>query len=249
MTRSRSTKAVLAWIGILACAGSEAMPGFAPVRPVLWAWERPEDLRFVGQEADIAILAGTVRLHGDKVAATPRLQPVLVLPTQRLIGVVHVEIDRRESIAWQDGQRGAAVRAVLALAANPRFAEVQVDFEARQSERPVLLGLLKGVRAGLPAAKRLSMTALASWCDTEQWLPGAPVDEVVPMLFRMGARGEAIRRRLADGGDFRNAVCRRSLGVAADTLPDGLPFSRRVYIFNPAPWTEAAFISIRRHLL
>jgi hypothetical protein len=47
----------------------------------------------------------------------------------------------------------------------------------------VLLDVLRAVRATLPAGRELSMTALASWYDTERWLGAAPVDEVVPMLF------------------------------------------------------------------
>jgi hypothetical protein len=65
----------------------------------------------------------------------------------------------------------------------------------------VLLDVLRAVRATLPAGRELSMTALASWCDTERWLGTAPVDEVVPMLFRMGPVGENPKRRLAEGGD------------------------------------------------
>ena len=37
---------------------------------------------------------------------------------------------------------------------------------------------------------------------------GAPVDEIVPMLFRMQLAGERLRKRLAQGHDFRNPRCR-----------------------------------------
>ena len=80
----------------------------------------------------------------------------------------------------------------------------------------MLLDLIGDVRRGLPRGKLLSMTALASWCDTEDWLEQAPVDEVVPMLFRMTVGGEALRKRLAAGGDFRNPRCRAALGIATE---------------------------------
>jgi len=215
---------------------------------VLWAWERPEDLAFAGPDVTVAILAGTVTLKGDAVLVKPRLQPARLHKAQRAAGVVHVEIDRGAALAWTNAQRARAAAAVLALLSDPRFAEAQIDFEVPDSRRTVLLDLVQDVRAGLKPDKRLSMTALASWCDTETWLDGAAADEIVPMLFRMGPNGEPLRRRLADGGDFRLTRCRSAIGIATDTLPDGLPSGRRIWLFNPAPWTKAALDASRDRL-
>ena len=52
-----------------------------------------------------------------------------------------------------------------------------------------MLDPLAEIRRALPLHTRLSMTALASWCDTESCLDDAPVDETVPMLIRMGRGG------------------------------------------------------------
>ncbi len=227
---------------------SAATPLAPSPGPVLWAWERPEDLRFAGPDVTVAVLAGTVRLSGAVVSAQPRLQPALVLPSQPIIGVVHLEIDRASPLVWTPKQRAATVSLVLGLLKNPRFGEAQIDFEVRASQRPVLLDVLTDVRAGLAGGRRLSMTALASWCDTETWIDAAPVDEIVPMIFRMGPSGEALRRRLADGGDFREPRCRNSVGVAADTPPDGLPNGRRVWMFDPRAWTAEDFASLRTRL-
>jgi len=92
------------------------------------------------------------------------------------------------------------------------------------------------------------MTALASWCNTERWLASAPVDEIVPMLFRMGPTGENLKRRLAEGGDFAARNCRNGIGVATDTPPDRLPSGRRVYIFSPRPWSPEALDEIVKEL-
>ena len=220
----------------------------APTRLVLWAWERPEDLRFAGDDVSVAVLAGTVLLSGEDAVVRPRLQPARVSPGQTVIGTVHVEIDRRRPLAWTTAQRGTVAAAILSLTGNPRFAELQVDFEVRASERGVLLDVLRDVRAGLPPGRALSMTALASWCDTERWLGAAPVDDVVPMLFRMGQGGAVLQQRLAAGGGFGDAHCGRSLGVAVDTPPMGLPSGRRIFLFDPAPWTQGDLAAIRRSL-
>jgi hypothetical protein len=98
----------------------------------------------------------------------------------------------------------------------------------------VLLDVLSATRVGLPAGRKLSMTALASWCDTERWLGIAPVKEVVPMLFRMGPVGENLKRRLAHGDDLADRNCRSSIGVAVDTPPHGLPSRTSGLYLQPA---------------
>ena len=245
---------MLAWLlgGFLVLSVGAVFGSFLyrrpPTRLVLWAWERPEDLRFAGDDVSVAVLAGTVRLSGEDAVVRPRLQPALVSAGQTVIGTVHVEIDRRRPLAWTTAQRGTAAAAILSLTDNPRFAELQVDFEVRASERGVLLDVLRDVRAGLPPGRVLSMTALASWCDTERWLGAAPVDDVVPMLFRMGPGGAVLRQRLAAGGGFADSHCGRSLGVAVDTPLMGLPAGRRIFLFDPAPWTQGDLAAIRRSL-
>ena len=136
--------------------------------------------------------------------------------------------------------------AILHYAAAIPARRVQLDFEVRTSERQVLLDVIEDLRRGLPRGTLLSMTALASWCDTEGWLERVPVDEIVPMLFRMTAGGETLRKRLAAGGDFRNPRCRAALGVAGDSPIARAPPGRRVYLFNPRGWTAAEFDEARR---
>jgi hypothetical protein len=212
--------------------------------PVIWAWERPENLQFAAGRAEVAILAGTVTLHGADVSGRPRLQPARTAPDQPLISVVHIEIDRRIPLAWTPALQAKAVETVLTLARNVPAPVVQLDCEVRASERDILMGIVRSVRQALPSGIRLSMTALASWCDTENWIEAAPVDEIVPMLFRMGPDGEALKRRLAEGGDFRIRRCRTAIGVATDTPTYGLPPNRRLYIFSPQAWTEQDFNTI-----
>jgi hypothetical protein len=245
--RWRFVAEIAAIVGALLAVAGDSVAVPSP-RIALWAWERPEDLRFVGPGFDVAVLAGSIVLSGETVTAVGRRYPALVLPGQRLVGVVHLEIDRRQPLVWSPSQREATIARALSLADNQRFAEIQIDFEVRASEHPVLLDVLRGVRAGLGARRKLSMTALASWCDTERWLASAPVAEIVPMLFRMGPSGENLKRRLAAGGDLADRNCRSSIGVATDTPPYGLPPGRRVYIFNPRPWTREALDRILKDL-
>lgn len=214
---------------------------------ILWAWERPEDLRFADPATEVAVQTGFVELSGDGVQARGRRFPLRVerAPTTAL---VHVQIDHARPLEWTPALRARTGAAILHFAAAIPARRVQIDFEARASEHQILLDVLNDVRRGLPRGTLLSMTALASWCDTEDWLGAAPVDEIVPMLFRMQQEGEALKSRLAAGGDFRNPRCRAALGIATDSSIVRAPPGRRVYLFNPRSWTAAAFEAARREV-
>jgi hypothetical protein len=231
---------LLSLLAITSCGRAPAPSTF-----VLWAWERPEDLRFAGTEAEVAVQTGFVELAGEGLQSRGRLFP-LKAAAPPATALVHVQIDRRKPLGWTPLLRARAAAAVLHHALAIPARRVQIDFEVRASERRVLLDLLGDVRRGLPSGTALSMTAIASWCDTEGWLEDAPVDEIVPMLFRMTEGGEALRKRLAAGGDFRNPRCRAALGVATDSPIGRAPPGRRVYLFNPRSWTAADFERARR---
>ncbi|HYI41989.1 MAG TPA: hypothetical protein VE053_16895 [Allosphingosinicella sp.] len=232
---------------LLLLAGSCRPAPPVPSQLILWAWERPEDLRFAGASAEIAVQTGFVELAGAGLKARGRRFP-LKSAQPPSTAVVHVQIDHEHPLEWSPLLRSRTSAAILHYAAAVPARRVQVDFEVRASERAVLLELLADVRRGLPSGTLLSMTALASWCDTEGWLERAPVDEIVPMVFRMTAGGDALRKRLAEGGDFRNPRCRAALGVATDQPIVRAPPGRRVYMFNPSSWTAKDFDQARRRI-
>ena len=223
-----------------------ADPGSPPV--VLWAWERPELLGFIDPgEVEVAVLVGTLTLDADAVAARPRQQPYELPRAARRTAVVRIENGRHPALT--PAQRRRAVAATVAWSrASPGYGALQIDFDARVSERPFYRQLLKDLRRELPAAMPISITALASWCLGDRWLEGLPIDEAVPMLFRMGLDEPAIRAALARGDDFREPLCRASYGLATDEQPPPLRPGRRLYLFHPEPWTTAAFDRFSRGL-
>jgi hypothetical protein len=219
----------------------------APSQLILWAWERPEDLRFAGARTEVAVQTGFVELSGDGLQARGRRFP-LKTAAPPATAVVHVQIDHERPLEWSRLLRARASAAILHYATAIRAPRVQIDFEVRASERAVLLDVVADLRRQLPAGTLLSMTALASWCDTEGWLERAPADEIVPMVFRMTEGGEALRKRLAADGDFRNPRCRAALGIATDSPIGRAPPGRRVYLFNPRSWTAEDFEKVRQEV-
>ena len=214
---------------------------------ILWAWERPEDLRFVPPDVEVAVQTGFIEIGGGDMVARGRGVPLRVLHPAGT-AMVHVQIDESRPVIWSPMLRSRVVAAILHFATLRPTRRVQVDFEVRASEHRILIDVLCDVRRALPANAILSMTALASWCGGERWLDAAPVDEIVPMVFRMGRSARLIKRRLADGGDFADRRCRTAIGIASDEPIARAPPGRRVYAFSPVSWTKHPFAVVRSEI-
>lgn len=207
---------------------------------MLWAWERPEDLTFLdSHKYGVAFLAQTLTLKGDEVIFNPRHQPLQVPPETKMMAVTRIESQKitGQRPALSANQRQQLVKLILRTLERGRVAAIQIDFDALVSEREFYRALLQDLRTQLPDNVPLSMTALASFCIGDRWLDELPVDEAVPMIFRMGADDRTVKNMLAGGDDFREPLCQRSYGIATDE-PVDLKFKsgRRVYVFNTRSW-------------
>ena len=214
---------------------------------ILWAWERPENFDFIDtKETGVAFLARTLHLGGDEVRVRPRLQPLRVPEGTTLVAVVRIEADKTEPPTLSSAQLEAVVSAIADLQQKRGVRGLQVDFDAVSSEREFYRSLLFELRRRLPDELSLSMTALSSWCVGDRWLDALPVDEAVPMLFRVGADEPQIRHFLEQGGEFRSPLCRTSYGLATDEIVPLRPAAaRRFYFFNTRSWTPALLRKMR----
>lgn len=206
-------------------------------RRMIWAWERPEDLRFVDPEkAGIAFLAGTIRFSEESFEVMPRRQ-TLVFPTAAYrMPVVRLERAALQAPRGTETQIRLAAETVASWCSG--FSWVQVDYDATLAERPFYRRLLEELRRRLPAGTHLSATALASWCLGDPWFPVGLVDELVPMLFEMGPDEAGIRERVAHRPDFPVHACNSAVGLlAGDDLISSFP-DRRIYLFSRALWKE-----------
>ena len=221
-------------------------------RIVLWAWERPENLKTMDPNRfAVAFLAQTLALKNDDVILNPRHQPLDVLPETKLMAVTRIESQKNsgERAALSDVQRKKAVDLILRTMRLSNVSAIQIDFDAASSERDFYRALLHDVRAKLPDNVPLAITALASFCVGDRWLSDLPVDEAVPMIFRMGADDRTIKNFLSAGEDFREPLCQKSYGIAVDE-PLDLKFKpgRRVYVFNHRSWKASDIASISERI-
>jgi hypothetical protein len=220
---------------------------------MLWAWERPEDLSFIdSHKYGVAFLAQTLTLKGDDVTFSPRHQPLQVPTGTKMMAVTRIESQKitGQSPSLSQNQRQQLVKLILQTQELGRVSAIQIDFDALVSERTFYRELLQDLRAQLPDTVPLSMTALASFCIGDRWLDNLPVDEAVPMIFRMGADDRVIRNMLSGGGDFREALCRQSYGIALDEpLEMKRDRSRRIYGFNNRSWSESSIRELQERWL
>jgi hypothetical protein len=156
------------------------------------------------------------------------------------MAVVRIETVRDAPPTLSAAQLRETVNALVDAASAKNVSALQIDFDVRESERPFYKDLLQDLRPRLPRAMPISITALASWCIYDNWIDGLPVDEAVPMLFRMGVDEARVRSYLKDGGQFRSPLCLLSRGVSTDESMNQVSTSQRTYVFNPQPWTEAS---------
>lgn len=224
----------------------------APLPPVVfWAWEKPEDLRFLNpNSAAVAFLAKTIYLSPPDPASPlksaggflvqPRLQPLRVAPETALIAVVRIETSsglpgaahttRPVAPNYSTSQLEDISSQIVELHSFPAVRAVQIDFDATTRERGFYSALLSDVRRKLPDKVPLSITALASWCIGDPWLerlPRGTIQEAVPMLFRMGPDAVNVAKFLRSANSFPVAACRGSMGVSTDET-----FSQKLLNWN-----------------
>jgi hypothetical protein len=228
---------------LVTCARGPAAPA-TPAAEIPWAWERREDLRFLGAR-EVAYLAATIGIDGQAIVWKPRMQPLRVADGTPVLPVVRIEAKHPPDV--RTVTRVADAIAQIAERVKPRY--VQIDFDATQSQRAYYALLLRALRSRLDRRTKISITALASWCSDDRWLQPLPVDEAVPMLFRMGADAPLVRERLARGEDFAEPRCRSSLGIATDEpLDHARAAGRRVYVFHTRAWDEAAWHAAQKEI-
>ena len=217
---------------------------------ILWAWERPEDLRFIDTKTfGVAYLAQTLFLQNEEIIFKPRRQPMELAPETYLIAVTRIETSKiaGKRPSFSPSQVEKLVDLVKNTLARPNVRAVQIDYDAVGSERKFYRELMMKLKNRLPDKTPLTMTALASWCTGDAWFNDFPVDEAVPMAFEMGADSDRIRSFLAAGNDWREPLCRGSYGISTDE-PLNVNFkpNRRFYYFKSSAWEKSDLEKITR---
>jgi hypothetical protein len=203
---------------------------------MLWAWEPSEDLTTLDPtKAGVAFLSRELLL-GRTVQLRPRRQPLQLATNTWLMAVVRIETASDFTPAADTVTETASDIAAVAQQSNVRA--IQVDFDATASQRNFYAAVLKQLRPKLPPDMPLSITALVSWCGDDSWLRRLPIDEAVPMFFRMGGPTTIRAIRPKDARVVREPLCSGSAGISTDETWPAIHNRERVYVFLPGSWTQ-----------
>lgn len=214
---------------------------------VLWAWKRPEDLSQIDpKKYGVAYLACHIFLEGENVKWQSRNQPLKVPAHTVVVPTVRIDVVRKDRPALSQQQIEKILLLIQKAAGAPNAAQVQIDFDALESERGSYRSLLTQLRKTLPTTMPISITALASWCLFDNWIKDLPIDESVPMMFSLGRERDKVLRYFRTHHDFIEERAKRSLGLSLeDTGVNELmiPITQkrkipvRVYVFTRTAWT------------
>jgi hypothetical protein len=215
---------------------------------VLWAWKRSEDLRQINpHEYGVAYLACHVFIEGDEVKWESRNQPLKLPPKTIVVPTVRIDVLHREKPTLAEKQLEKTLWLIERAARAPHTAQIQIDFDALETERDFYRSLLVRLRKKLPGSMPISITALASWCLFDNWIKDLPIDEAVPMMFSLGRDREKVLLYFRSHRDFIDERSKRSLGLSLeDTAVNELmiPLAQkrkipvRVYVFTKTAWTQ-----------
>jgi len=219
-----------------------AQEGAARPQTLLWGWDRPQLFSALPEDTGVAYLHATVLLSGERSRTTWRQWPLRIAPGTTVMPVIHVTLDNLAPSTVDDAQQQAIADAVEhAAKQGNRSGWVQLDFEARHSQREAYVALLKRLQPLRASGVRLSATALASWCMSDPWLPSGLLDEIVPMYFRMGAEASRIRQRLDATGAATVPACRDAAGLMFGETWPVLGSVKRRYVFHAGAWKNEDF--------
>lgn len=212
----------------------------------VWAWERPEDLRFLENNTDkitVVYYAGDVIIQNGGMDIEPRRNK-LFLPAGVSVMPL-VRIDNFDNVDALTEERMQTIQGFIArICTVSGISGCQIDFDATVSERPIYAKLIAGVKKEIPTSIPLSITALVSWCDTFSWLDDTAIDYAVPMFYRLGSDREQIQNDRVGQTFMKSKKCQSAVGISTDEKIPNKKYrqGRDVYFFNPQPWTKEVFI-------
>jgi len=112
-----------------------------------WYWDRPaSQLPVPRPGVGAAVLTRHVYFSGGRVITVARRSALTLPPGIVSIPLIHVEVDPAQPFAGTDEQRNGLRDVVVAEALARRSPLIQLDFEARQSQRPFWKAAVQAIR-------------------------------------------------------------------------------------------------------
>ncbi len=215
------------------------VPFEPPAPAVAWLWKDAAPPAWSRER--VAVVDRHILLSGAAISERHGARPRQLPPGTRVTPVVHVELDLLRPAASLSAANPRIIRAMQSAAQATTSGWVQLDLEARPSQRSDYRALVQEIRSAIPAGVQLSVTALAWWCRSPAWLDGLAANEVVPMFFKMGRDSTAIRELVVHKPSALHPLCRSgSAGFSPQEPFDGAVVGRyaQTYWFDYHGWKK-----------
>jgi len=205
----------------------------------LYAWERPEDFSFLTEnnKTSVVFYTGSIVIENGEAIITPRINSLFI--PKNIESIPLVRIDSFDTPRSLNNNLLEMADFIVKICSSHKVC--QIDFEARTSEYEFYSDLLENIHKSMPGTE-ISVTALASWCSSENnWLNDSSASEVIPMFYRMGK--DSTRIKSGDVGKWflSNPRCDKSIALSTDELDfDSSRYTKgkSIYLFNPKSWTK-----------
>ena len=206
----------------------------------LWTWERSDDLSFTGSEQTIAPLIATLIQVGNDVSLKPRRNPFKTRINAKILPVFRIETYKTQSL-----NVAVCTQYLLGMIKSNHYTEIQLDFDARKSQRDSYKELIDSLKKQMPSLK-ISITALASWCVDDGWIEELDIEYAVPMLYRMGEDTNKIMHSFSFDLAWPVKKCQRNVAFEVQRMFVKPKRNAKVFLFNNKAWSEKDWLKLKK---
>jgi hypothetical protein len=227
---------------VLLCLLSLLIWSTAKPKLILWSWQRNDDLTYIDDNVSVAPLVATIFVNAKGVLVEPRRNVLKINKNITLIPVIRLEIPPHIKVS--DDHIETIVRHIRSFVTSSNARCVQIDFDARKSQRPLYEKILTQLHAAMPAIE-LSITALTSWCVGDVWIDTLPITHAVPMMYNLGKNAHEFKDDFKTKRKWRSKKCNGYIGFECNDMFTKPPRGWHVYVFNNNAWTADDYQKVK----
>ena len=214
----------------------------------IWSWDYPDDLRFIKAEdhINVAYYAGTIYMRQGRCYFRPRTKPLKINAKVNKYPAIRIESD---GVPASTKAVAALIRTVLK---EQGAKEVQLDFDATDSELSFYQDLLATLPSALEAGTTINITALTSWYTIDKTLTNLKANQKTAMCFSLGGSARESLKALAKLKQKPDSIgvsvyehqtnkYLKSLGI--------LEQASSIYLYSAVPWQQQTLQAARAEVL
>ncbi|WP_342278874.1 hypothetical protein [Candidatus Tisiphia endosymbiont of Myopa tessellatipennis] len=209
----------------------------------LWSLHRSDDLLFIDNNTAVASLIATIYIDLDKIKIIPRTNTLTTSANSFIIPVFRLEMKAKGKL---DAKSLTDLSNIILSASKPEQL-IQLDFDATYNQRKIYSQLIETL---VKNNRKISITALSSWCMFDNWIDKLSIEYAVPMVYQGRKENQDIRRVkkfFTDNKNWRSKKCQNYIGLmAGDVLT--VPTSFKVFIFNKDKWNKETYYKITKNI-